>query len=335
MNRKTDSIPPSLATIPILGQPPSPLALGVDVGGTNIRLAVVDSLGNIGERRQHETRLSQHHAGDAGQSAALVLDTLEDAIRPLLERHSDIQGIGIGFPGFFDNQSGSMLSSPNIPGLRNVPLAESLSKRLNRPVHVQNDASLAALGEFSFGVGIGLSSLLHLTLGTGIGGGVVINNRLYAGDGGMAMEIGHLRVAPQDSRCGCGAMGCMETWASASAVAERFTALSGLPADAREVCHLAASDNHHALAVLRDAGRMLGRGIAEAVKLLDIRQVSISGGLTGAWEYFAPTMQQELDTYLLPPLVGKVSVQCSRLGDDAGILGAAALAFESIQAETN
>lgn len=308
------------------------VVLGVDVGGTNIRLAVVDCRGNIGERQQCEAMLSHLDAGNADRSTELLLDTLENSIHPLLKAHPDIKGVGIGFPGFFDNQTSSMVSSPNIPNLSNVPLAEKLSKRLGRSVHVQNDASLAALGEFNFGVGVGLSSLLHLTLGTGIGGGVVINNQLYTGDGGMAMEIGHLRVAPEDRVCGCGASGCMETWASASAVAERFAASSGMQADARQVCRLADSGNEHALTVLQDAGRILGRGIAEAAKLLDIRQVSISGGLTGAWEHFFPALQKELDKRLLPPLVGKIRVQCSSLGDDAGILGAATLALDNIQA---
>ena len=305
-----------------------PLALGVDVGGTNIRLAVVDGTGRIGERSRQEARLSQHGAADAEESAQLVLDMLEQAIRPLLERNSAIQGIGVGFPGFFNHQS--MLSSPNIPALRNLPLAELLNERLGRPVHVQNDASLAALGEFRFGAGTGHASLLHLTLGTGIGGGAVIRDHLYTGDGGMAMEVGHLRVAPEDRLCGCGARGCMETWASASAVAERFTEKSGVQADAREVCRLADSGSEHAIAVLHDAGRILGRGIAEAVKLLDIRQISISGGLSGAWRHFAPAMQHELDARLLPPLVGKVDVRRSGLGDDAGILGAAALSFDNL-----
>lgn len=306
---------------------PNPLSLGVDVGGTNIRLAVVDSQGNISNRRQHQATLSQHSASDAAQSMTLVLDTLEEAIRPLLDQHPQIEGIGIGFPGFFDHHTGSMLSSPNIPGLSNVPLAEQLGNRLGRTVQVQNDAALAALGEFSFGVGIELSSLLHLTLGTGIGGGVIINGQLYTGDGGMAMEIGHLRVAPENRTCGCGALGCLETWASAKAVAERYQELTGMQADARKVGQLATAGDEHALSVLNDAGRILGRGIAEAVKLLDIRQVSISGGLTGAWGHFSPAMHKEIDVNLLPPLVGKVSVQCSKLGDDAGILGAAALAL--------
>jgi glucokinase len=308
----------------------SRMALGVDVGGTNIRLAVVDGKGHISERTQQETRLSRL-VGDAKRCATSVVEILEQAIRPMLDRHRDIRGVGIGFPGFFDEQSGLLLSSPNIPGLRDVPLAGLLTERLKRPVRVQNDAALAALGEFRFGIGAGHGSLLHLTLGTGIGGGAIIDGKLYGGDGGMAMEIGHLHVAPEDRLCGCGARGCMETWASASAVAERFAAASGQKADAREVCRLADAGNIHALNVLHDAGRILGRGIAESVKLLDIRRISISGGLTGAWQHLAPAMQQELDDCLLVPLRGKVRVQRSALGDDAGILGAAALVFDHHQ----
>ncbi|MDQ6965851.1 MAG: ROK family protein, partial [Mariprofundaceae bacterium] len=216
-----------------------PLALGIDVGGTNIRLAVVDEQGDIIENYREQAQLSQHGIDDAAKSAKRVLDVLAGIIRPLLEKHAGIQGIGIGFPGFFDTASGLLLSSPNIPGLLNFPLGEQLGKRLACPVHAQNDASVAALGEFCFGVGQGAFSLLHLTLGTGVGGGIIIIGQLYGGDGGMAMEVGHLHIVPEDRLCGCGARGCLETWASATAVAERFTVMSGIQADARAVARLA------------------------------------------------------------------------------------------------
>lgn len=308
----------------------SPLALGVDVGGTNIRLAVVDEHGSILDRSRQPAGLSQHNANDPGTAAKQVLDVLEQAIHPMLDKHPGMVGVGIGFPGFFDTHRGLLLSSPNIPGLKDFPLNALLGERLARPVHAQNDASLAALGEFRFGAGKGASSLLHITLGTGVGGGVVLKHHLYTGDGGMAMEIGHLRVAPEDRICGCGARGCLETWASASAVAERFSNLSGIQAEAREVASLADAGNQHALAVLHDAGCILGRGIAEAVKLLDIRTISISGGLTGAWQHIAPALQQELDSRLIPPLVGNIHVLRSTLSDNAGILGGAAMAFRHI-----
>lgn len=305
----------------------TPLALGVDVGGTNIRLAVVDPEGNISGRTQRNACLSGHDASDPAAAAELVLDMLEQSIAPVLAGHDGIAGVGIGFPGFFDAQQGLLLSSPNIPGLSNFPLAAELAERLAIPVLACNDAALAALGEFRFGIGRGASSLLHLTLGTGIGGGAIINNRPYTGDGGMALEVGHLHVAPEDRICGCGSLGCMESWASATAVAERFNEASGMAADAREVARLADAGDAQATAVLHDAGRILGLGIAEIGKLLDIRLVSISGGLIGAWKHFAPAMQHEIDARLLPPQVGRFVVQRSRLGDDAGILGAAASVF--------
>jgi len=306
----------------------APLALGIDVGGTNIRLAVVDEQGVIIESHREQAQLSQHGIVDAAKSAERVLDVLAGIIRPVLEKHAGIEGIGIGFPGFFDTSSGLLLSSPNIPGLLEFPLEERLGKHLSCPVHAQNDASVAALGEFRFGAGKGAASLLHLTLGTGVGGGVVINGQLYGGDGGMAMEVGHLHIAPEDRQCGCGARGCLETWASATAVAERFAAMSGIQADAREVAALADEGNEHALGVLHDAGSMLGRGIAEISKLLDIRRVSISGGLTGAWQHLSPAMNDAMNARLIPPLVGKIDVRRSILGDDAGILGAAAMVFD-------
>ena len=307
---------------------PEKLALGVDIGGTNIRLAVVDENGTVVDRSRQEARLSRHDANEPDAAAALVLDVMDRAIRPMLDRHPAVQGIGIGFPGFFDVHQGLLLSSPNIPGLQDFPLDAMLGKRLACPVQAQNDASVAALGEFRFGAGKGAPSLLHLTLGTGVGGGVVLGHQLYTCDGGMAMEIGHMHVAPDDRICGCGARGCLETWASATAVAERFAALSGKSADARDVTQLADEGDQHALTVLHDAGRTLGRAIAEAVKLLDIRRVSISGGLTGAWNHLAPALQQELDAHLIPPLVGKIEVLRSSLADDAGILGGAAMVFD-------
>ncbi len=305
----------------------STVVLVMDVGGTNIRLAVVDAQGGITER----TSLNANFSNITPKQSVPehIVESITDAAMPLLEKRPEITAVGIGFPGFFELTTGNLISSPNIPGLHDFPLAGILSKRLRRPVHAQNDASLAALGEFRFGGGQSYASLLHLTLGTGIGGGLIINNMLYTGDNGMAMEIGHLQVAPADRLCGCGARGCLETWASATAVSQRFTEKSGQQASAREVCQLASGGDKIALQVLHDAGTYLGVAIAESVKLLDVCHVSISGGLTGAWEFMSSPMHQALQKQLIPPLRGKVQVHRSILDDDAGILGAAALALDS------
>jgi len=303
----------------------TPTVLGVDVGGTNIRLAIVDTQGEIGERSNQQADLSQLNGQGAAQC---VLDTLSEAILPLLEKHPQITAVGIGFPGFFDNKTGLMISSPNIPGLRDFALADALHKRLRLPVHVQNDASLAALGEFRFGAVQGLSSLLHLTLGTGIGGGLILNGKMYGGDGGMAMEIGHMHIAPEGRICGCGNTGCLETYASATAVSQGYLEQSGKRLNAQQICLLAEQGNQLALTILEEAGHYLGRAIAEAVKLLDVRHVSISGGLSQAWSLLFPTLSQALEERLIPPLRGRIHVCHSALNDDAGILGAAIFAFE-------
>ncbi len=300
------------------------MVLGVDVGGTNIRLAVVNAQGDIGERTSQRAELSQL----AGENAAQhVLDTLSDAILPLLEKHPQISVIGIGFPGFFDNKTGRMIASPNIPGLRDFALTDALQEKLHLPVHVQNDASLAALGEFRFGAVQGLNSLLHLTLGTGIGGGLILDGKMYGGDGGIAMEIGHMHIAPEGRICGCGNTGCLETYASATAVSKGYFEQSGKRLNAREICLLAEQGDQLALTILEEAGHYLGRAIAETVKLLDVRHVSISGGLSQAWPLLFPALSQALEEHLIPPLRGQIHVRHSALNDDAGILGAASLAL--------
>jgi len=302
----------------------SPSVLGVDVGGTNIRLAIVDAQGQIGERSSKQTDLSRLDGRDAAQH---VLDTLSEAMLPMLEKHPQITAIGIGFPGFFDNKTGRMIASPNIPGLRDFALADALNKRLQRTIYVQNDASLAALGEFHFGAVQGLNSLLHLTLGTGIGGGLILNGKMYGGDGGMAMEIGHMHIAPEGRICGCGNTGCLETYASATAVSERYFEQTGKQLSAREICLLAKQNDQQALTIVQEAGHYLGRAIAETVKLLDVRHVSISGGLSQAWPLLFPALSQALEKHLIPPLRGQIHVRHSILNDDVGILGAATFAF--------
>ena len=315
--------------------------IGVDVGGTNIRLARVDEKGRISARRQMQAEFSTLCAADA---ASRVVETLQSLIHPRLTQQR-IAAVGIGFPGFFDTEGSLLLSSPNIPGLTDAPLAEHLSAKLGVPVFMQNDAALAALGEFRFGAGRGAHALLHLTLGTGIGGGLVLGDRIYTGDGGMALEIGHMQIGhmepgatrtgqphivPDERRCGCGHIGCLETFASAAAVASRYSQASGRQTNAHDVCRLAEQGDATAGRIIREAGECLGRAIAEAVKLLDVRLVTISGGLSNAWPLLHPPLRDALDQFVLPPQQGKIEVRRSELDDDAGILGAAAFALDGL-----
>ncbi|NWF38614.1 ROK family protein [Mariprofundus sp. NF] len=300
--------------------------LAADIGGTNLRLALIDENGNFIDESRVEARLSRHDQQTREAAENYVLDTLSEAITPFLDQHP-VSDIGIGFPGFFRGTTGILAGSPNLPLLEDFELGKRLSERLKIRVAVQNDALCAAIGEQRFGAGRGHENLLHITLGTGVGGGLILNNVSYTGERGMAMEFGHLRVVhKQTHRCGCGNYGCLEAYASATAVARRFAERSGIDTDARQVYEYACDGNKDAALILKETGIYLGLAIAEAVKLLDIETITISGGLSHAWHLIHPPLMAELNDNLIPPLRGKINVIHSTLDDKAGLLGAAHIA---------
>lgn len=308
--------------------------LAADIGGTNIRLAIVNPDGHISSERRLRAELSRTADATRERAEARVIETITRACSPILEAN-DIQAVGIGFPGFFRGDSGVLDASPNLPLLHDFHLGERLTASLSLPVTVQNDALCAAIGEHRFGAGRGQPDLLHLTLGTGIGGGLILNDTPYCGAHGMAMEFGHLRVVHDDDArlCGCGNRGCIETYASASAVANRYAEISHIRRDTADIARMAAGGDALARRLLTEAGQYLGQALAEAIKLLDIGQVTISGGLTGAWDILYPPLAKSLDEGLIPPLRGQVRIARSSLMDQAGLLGAALLAMESIAGE--
>lgn len=298
------------------------VVLAADIGGTNIRAAVVNQDGSIaGEQR------SRIDLGDRNLSEDELISRLAAFFSDIISERHDITAIGAGFPGFFLGDSGQLVASPNLPNLQHVALGAQLSEALNLPVHIQNDALCAAIGEQRFGAGYGLPNLLHITLGTGVGGGLILNNTPFTGETGMAMEFGHLCVTRDESAriCGCGGRGCVEAYASATAIAQRYIEATTVQASAAEIYQRACRGNKDAKELFESAGNSLGMAIAEAVKLLDIHTITISGGLTGAWPLLHPAMVNSMDASLIPPLKGKISILKSTLNDQAGLLGAAAL----------
>jgi len=296
--------------------------LAADVGGTNIRAAWVDDLGNIKGERRIQADLSRDDLCEED-----VLHILTDFFHAYLSESIDIQAIGLGFPGFFLGDTGVLLASPNLPQLKNIALAKKLSEQLSLPVFVQNDALCAALGEHRFGAGKNTRNLLHITLGTGVGGGLILHNHAYTGESGMAMEFGHVRVQnePTARACGCGGLGCVEAYASSTAIQTIYAELTGETLVTKVIYQRACEGDTVAREVFKDAGMYLGQAIAEAVKLLDIHTVTISGGLIGAWDLLHPPLIKALNQHVIPPLNGTINVLPSILNDKAGILGAAAM----------
>jgi len=296
--------------------------LAADIGGTNIRIALVDEGGRVVAESHAQIALDERNI-----SEEQLISRLGQTFAGLLKAYPDVKGIGAGFPGFFLADSGLLIASPNLPALKNVPLAKHLSKKLQLPVKVQNDALCAAIGEATFGTGKGKANLLHITLGTGIGGGLILNHTPYHGESGMAMEFGHLRVehGSHARLCGCGGSGCIEAYASATAISARYAEATAESLDCKTIFERAMNKDIHAGNIIESAGSYLGRAIAEAVKLLDIHTVTISGGVIGAWPVLYPSLMATLEDNLIPPLQGRVQVLASTLDDRAGLLGAATL----------
>ena len=241
-------------------------------------------------------------------------------------------GVGVGLPGLLDREAGCVRQSPNLPWLVDVRVAEELAPHLGLApgaLRLENDANVAALGEQWLGAARDARELLLLTLGTGIGGGLILGGELFVG-AGLAGEIGHVTVDPGGPPCGCGARGCLETLASASAARRRALEL-GLPAEAPgDLERLTAHARAHAGAereLLAAIGYDLGRGLAAVVTLLDVRTFVFGGGFAAALDVLEPGIRRALQAWVYGERVASVRLLAAQLGPSAGWIGAARLAL--------
>lgn len=301
------------------------LRLGLDVGGTNLRLGVFSNLTLLEETRfqaNYSAICKQHPPEQAWQE---ILQVTAQAIQPFLEKYPELQSIGIGFPGFIDPHTGVLAQSPNLPGLLNVNLGNDLGQLLGYKVRVENDGNAAAYGEYSLR-GQPTGGLLYLGLGTGVGAGLVTNGQLWAGHHGYALEAGHIIVEPDGHLCGCGNRGCVEQYASATAISKAYAKKTGQMLTSQEIAALASQGDASARSVFAFAGEKLAQMLATVLKIVDIENVVIGGGVVAAWSLLEDAFTARLEHDLIPVLRGKVSVHLSLSGDQAGILGAALLA---------
>lgn len=301
------------------------MLIGVDIGGTNLRIGVVDDLRVIDELRVHAdfSRLCHEHPPE--QSLPLIHAVLTEALAETITKYPAVAGIGIGFPGFIDPVTGAISQAPNLPGLRNIDLVTPLTQRLGLPVIVENDALAAAYGEYAL-AGLNVPGLIYLGLGTGVGGGLIHRGRPFPGEHGVAMEVGHIIVEPDGRLCGCGNHGCMERYSSASGVSLSYQAATDAILDAQSIAQRAASGDLAALAAYALAGEKLAQALAHILKVVDVARVVVGGGMSQSWPLMRDAFEQRLDHDLIPALRGKVQVSVSILDDQAGIIGAALLA---------
>ena len=309
------------------------LACGVDVGGTKIAGAVVDLEGRILEEARVESP-----ATDAEEIEQAIADLVAD----LRTRH-EVEVVGVGAAGYVDAKRASVMFAANL-ALRDVNLKAELEERIGLPVVVENDANAAAWGEFAFGAGADVDDLLMVTVGTGVGGGIVLDGRLYRGAFGPAAEIGHLRVVPDGHLCGCGQRGCFEQYASGRALvreartaaageveaAEPLLALAGGEVGAITgplVTRAAQSGDAFSIELIASLARRLGAGIASLVSVLDPAAVVIGGGVSEAGDLLMVPLRAAFESQLSGRRYRPVAeIRLATLGNKAGVIGAADLA---------
>ncbi|RMG97626.1 MAG: ROK family protein [Candidatus Dadabacteria bacterium] len=242
-------------------------------------------------------------------------------------------GVGIGVPGLVDPDRGRVAVAPNLPALNERELGPDLGRVLGRPVRVENDVNAIAVGEWRKGAGRGARALLVVTLGTGVGGGLILAGTLYRGPDGTAGEVGHMPLRPGGPRCRCGARGCLEVYASATAVVAAARA-AGVPTEggAAAVAVAARAGDPRARKVFARAGAAVGVAAAGLVNLLNLDRMVIGGGLAGAWDLMEPHARRELGRRAFSRPLERFRWAPSLLGDDAGVVGAAILAKENMGA---
>jgi glucokinase len=321
--------------------PKSRYWLGFDLGGTKMMATVFDRDFNIVAYRRKKTKDGKGSRG----VLARVVETIEEALQAAHVDHKHLGAIGIGSPGWLDLDRGVILLAPNL-GLHNVPLRKELTKDFGCPVAVANDVDAGTYGEYRFGAGQGVRCLLGVFPGTGIGGGLIYEGRLYRGRTGSCMEIGHIHMQPKGRLCGCGRRGCLETVASRLAIAAEAGA-AAYRGEAPHLLELAGTDvaairsgalasaikagDHVVEEIVRHSAKDLGIAIGSVVNLLAPDMVVLGGGLVEAMPtLFVQQVRAYIKKQAMRPFTRSLKVVVAKLGDDAVAMGAAALAADSV-----
>jgi glucokinase len=297
-------------------------AIGLDLGGTNLRAAAIDSSGKLLHKVSGKTRLSE--------GRETVVEDMVSAIGELRDTcgRGDLAGIGVGVPGFIVMETGVVADAPNLPGFKDFAIRDELEKRLGARVILENDANAAALGEKWMGAGRGVNDLVLLTLGTGVGGGIISSGRVLHGFVGMAGELGHMTIIPDGNPCGCGNRGCLEKHASATAISATAKLLGlGDTLTAEDVYRLAESGNERALRIFLLVGEALGIAIANLVMVFNYPLYLIGGGVVAGWDLFAPPMIAECRKRSFIFQKTETRIEKAALGGEAGLYGTAYLPF--------
>lgn len=313
-----------------------PKLLGIDLGGTTTKFAIMKPQGEIQQRWSIQTDV----LNDGNNIIPNIIDSINHHLQLYQMSAKQFQGIGIGTPGSVDYQTGTVDSAFNLNWDRPMALKEQIELHTNIPVQVENDANVAALGERWLGAGNNADNVAFVTLGTGVGGGIIINGQIVHGQGGSAGEIGHMTINPQGYRCTCGKRGCLETVASATGIvhvardyAQEYAGDSELKASldngddltAKDVFDLAKQNDPLALKVTSAVCDQLGLALSIVAVTINPQYIIIGGGVSNAGDFLLQRVQESYNRYVFSSVKKTTTLTLATLGNEAGVIGAASL----------
>lgn len=313
-------------------------SIGIDVGGTNVKIALVDDKGSIIYSNSVPTRAEMGYEYTVNNIKQAIYDLLKETKLTAKE----VEGIGFGFPGQVDYKEGIVRNAPNIPGWVDVPIAKIIEEEFHIPTKIDNDVRCAALGELNYGAGKGCENLICITIGTGIGSGLIFNGKLIRGASNAAGEIGHIKLQIHDGPiCGCGDTGCLEAFASGPAIvamAEEYIKggkstkyreiANGNPLTPYIICEAAKSGDVVAQRIFSIIGEYIGVGMASVVNLLNPEKIIVGGGVADAGDLIIKPLVDALRNRAMKIAGSTVKVVPAQLGNTAGVIGASILAVE-------
>ena len=304
------------------------LVLGIDVGGTNIKLGVTNAQGRIILRTNLVTR---SYVRDRNR----LIRALVKCVQALMAENGlscrQFKGIGIGLPGLVDPVRGMVNFLPNIPGWRNVALKKILQQKLKIPVYLENDVNMITLGEWKFGAGKGYQNLICMTLGTGVGGGLILNNQLYRGEGFVAGELGHIPINEDGPACNCGGYACFERYVGNQQLFRRLEKIFGRKGMVtQDAFYLAIQGDQRAIKFWQETATHIGNALTGVVNVLNPPLIVIGGGVANNAKFLFPTIKKVIQKRAMKVQAAMVKIVRAKLGDDAGIIGARVLVKEKI-----
>ena len=312
------------------------LVIAIDLGGTNLRAAAIDREGRI----HHRVKRATPRDGEPSSIAGAIVGAVRECETAVGEGR--IGAVAVAIPGTVHHSAGTVMNAPNLPWLNGFALTAAIEAELDSKVLIENDANAAAVGEMWQGAARDAQTIICVTLGTGVGGGIILDGELWRGIDGTAGEVGHVGVVYDGHPCGCGSRGCVEQYASATAIVRMTHELlpaypnSALtqtePVTAKAVYDAGIAGDELAREVYRRVGAYLGMGLGGLVNVLNPEMIVIASGVADGWDLFIGPLQAEIKARTFPEPGRRVQLVPAACGDDAGRLGAAYIAFKKIDA---